>query len=425
MAQRHPDTAQTPAGPTAGGLPDREAGAVLAQYLRGEATTFLRALAPREGEGGRAPEDAAETGRRMRRSARRIAGTLHTFGSLTDPGWAEPLRSELGWLTDLLGREHRYASRLGRLIGALQRLASVEDAGGVAAAPVPADDDLGLWLPVPGAPDPATAQSPEPPREHPGGRAQAPQRTAASQAAPADVPAEIPQPVPAAAHAAQAAGAFAAPRPAQRGGAEGGPLAVGAARAGALLERQLTLARTRAHSAALQAMGSARFHALVDSVAVLASEVPLSPAARGPADAVLPLLAEQAHVRLVEAAAALPLPRARHPYNGGTLHTALAGAAPAERQDAGWDRLRVLLRLRRYAQEVFPYDGGESAALLACAARVLEQHRDAARAAAAVTAAARTPRIAPATAYALGVLHADQRLEVEAARYAFAHLWTR
>jgi anti-sigma-K factor RskA len=42
-----------------------------------------------------------------------------------------------------------------------------------------------------------------------------------------------------------------------------------------------------------------------------------------------------------------------------------------------------------------------------------------------VTAAARTPRIAPATAYALGVLHADQRQEVEQARFAFVHLWLR
>ncbi|MFE0878836.1 hypothetical protein ACFW4X_28855, partial [Streptomyces smyrnaeus] len=37
--------------------------------------------------------------------------------------------------------------------------------------------------------------------------------------------------------------------------------------------------------------------------------------------------------------------------------------------------------------------------------------------------AAATPRIAPATAYALGVLHADQRHEVEAARFAFGHHW--
>ncbi|WP_431968401.1 CHAD domain-containing protein [Actinacidiphila sp. bgisy160] len=397
----------TPAGLTAGGLPDREAGAVLAPYLREEATAFLRALAPREGELGRPQDDTAESGRRMRRSARRIAGTLHTFGSLTDPGWADPLRAELGWLTDTLGREHRYAARLGRLIGALQRLASAEDAGGIPAAPLPADDDLGLWLPVPTtAPDPAAAAS-EASRERPGGVA------------------EAPEPLTAVARAAANRRSPAPPQATERGAAASGPLAVGAARAGALLERQLTLARTRAHSAALQAMGSSRFHAVVDAVAVLASEVPLSPAARKPAATVLPLLAEQAHARLTEAAAALPLPRARHPYNGETLHAALAGELPTERQDAAWNRVRVLLRLRRYAQEVLAYDDQDSAARLAAAARVLEQHREAAEAAAAVTAAARTPRIAPATAYALGVLHSDQRLEVEAARYAFAHLWTR
>ncbi|MYZ36031.1 CHAD domain-containing protein, partial [Streptomyces sp. SID4917] len=62
-----------------------------------------------------------------------------------------------------------------------------------------------------------------------------------------------------------------------------GTLTVGASRAGALLDRQLTLARTRAHSAALQALGSSRFHAVADAVAVLASEVPLGPLAAAPA----------------------------------------------------------------------------------------------------------------------------------------------
>ncbi|MEU0132006.1 metal-binding protein, partial [Streptomyces sp. NPDC006289] len=44
-------------------------------------------------------------------------------------------------------------------------------------------------------------------------------------------------------------------------------------------------------------------------------------------------------------------------------------------------------------------------------------------AASAAAEAARTPRIAPATAYALGVLHADQRHEVEAARAVFREAW--
>ncbi|MFF5670102.1 CHAD domain-containing protein [Streptomyces hygroscopicus] len=149
----------------------------------------------------------------------------------------------------------------------------------------------------------------------------------------------------------------------QRAGAEeearGGALTVGAARAGALLERQLTLARTRAHTAALEALGSSRFHAVADSVALLASEVPLDEAnAARPARQVLPPLAELAGRRLAEAVEALPLGRAGHPYNAdalvhGLAATPAADAPPAsERQDAPWHQVRHLLRMRRYALEV-------------------------------------------------------------------------
>ncbi|MBP8538280.1 CHAD domain-containing protein [Streptomyces sp. MK37H] len=265
----------------------------------------------------------------------------------------------------------------------------------------------------------------------------------------------------------------------QRAGAEeearGGALTVGAARAGALLERQLTLARTRAHTAALEALGSSRFHAVADTVALLASDVPLDEAnAARPAGQVLPPLAELANRRLAEAVEALPLVRAGHPYNAealvhGLAATPAADAPPAsERQDAPWHQVRHLLRLRRYALEVLDQawqqpDGASgpngsgpggsgpggsgpggsgpggsgpggsgpvdaepplSVRLLA-AGQALERHRDAAEAAAAAAAAARTPRIAPATAYALGVLHADQRHEVEAARFAFGRIWRR
>jgi hypothetical protein len=41
------------------------------------------------------------------------------------------------------------------------------------------------------------------------------------------------------------------------------------------------------------------------------------------------------------------------------------------------------------------------------------------------SAAARTPRIAPATAYPLGALHADQRHEVAAARFVFQQYWRK
>ncbi|MCX4526611.1 MULTISPECIES: CHAD domain-containing protein [unclassified Streptomyces] len=192
--------------------------------------------------------------------------------------------------------------------------------------------------------------------------------------------------------------------PAPRGGTAGA-LTVGSARAGALLERQLTLARTRAHSATLQALGSSRFHAVADAVAVLASEVPLDAvAARGRVDEVLIPLAAVAETRLSAAVAALPLP---------------AGTPYSPHEDGAWHEVRRLLRVHRYAREAL----GEDVTRLTAAGHALDRHRDAAEAATASATAARTPRIAPATAYALGVLHADQRHEVESARTTFQDLW--
>ncbi|WP_405530492.1 CHAD domain-containing protein [Streptomyces avidinii] len=195
--------------------------------------------------------------------------------------------------------------------------------------------------------------------------------------------------------------------PAPRGSAgAAGSLTVGSARAGALLERQLTLARTRAHSATLQALGSSRFHAVADAVAVLASEVPLDAvAARGRVTDVLAPLAAVAETRLSAAVSALPPVDAAHPYNAD--------------HDGPWHEVRRLLRVHRYAREAL----GEDVSRPAAAGEALDRHRDAAEAATASAAAARTPRIAPATAYALGVLHADQRHEVEAARLDFHHIW--
>ncbi|PRH77449.1 metal-binding protein [Streptomyces solincola] len=197
------------------------------------------------------------------------------------------------------------------------------------------------------------------------------------------------------------AGGTALPGPRQSAGSGGGreAMAVGAARAGALLERQLTLARTRAHSAALQAFGSSRFHAVADAVALLVSEAPTLPAA-GPLDGP----ARRAERKLLDAVALLPT----GPGVGG------------EPQDLPWHQVRRLLELHRYAREV----RGEEPVLYE-AGRALDRHRDAAEAAQAAATAARTPRIAPATAYALGVLHADQRHEVEAARLAFRRAWRR
>ncbi|MCQ8769068.1 CHAD domain-containing protein [Streptomyces telluris] len=343
MTTKYP-AVRTAAGP-AGLAGAATAGDVLAGYLQTQAVEFLRSLRL-HGESGADADEAGEAARLLRRSARRIAGALYVYRPLTDTDWTDQLRTELVWLSDVLGREHAYAARLARLRGALHRLSGAEGGGG-------------------------------------------------------------------------------------------GGLTVGAARAGALLERQLTLARTRAHSAALQALGTSRFHAVADAAALLASEVPLDPGARGlPAREALPHLAEQAQQRLAEAAEALPLAVAGHPYNAEALAHGLAAAPapdgpPAEgRQDAPWHQVRRLVRLRRYAQEVLDeHEQGEvepslSVRLLG-AGQALDRHRDAAEAAAAAAAAARTPRIAPATAYALGILHADQRHEVEAARFAFGRIWQR
>ncbi|RSN38331.1 hypothetical protein DMH12_38115, partial [Streptomyces sp. WAC 04229] len=145
-------------------------------------------------------------------------------------------------------------------------------------------------------------------------------------------------------------------------------------------------------------------------------------------------LATAAEDRLTDAVAALPLVTAGSPYNAQALVHGLSPDPSPHPQDAPWHQVRLLLRLHRYALEVLTGEAtGPTAGTdadddcadvrLLAAGEALDRHRDASEAAAAAAQAARTPRIAPATAYALGVLHADQRHEVEAARYAFQHSW--
>ncbi|MET9145055.1 CHAD domain-containing protein [Streptomyces sp. NPDC004042] len=403
MAQQHLDPTENPTAAEPGGGGGADA---LAAYLRAQATEFLRALRlHREaGPAAGAGEEAAEAARALRRSARRISGSLHTFRGALDETWAEELRPELAWLSGTLAREHACQARLDRLLAALHRLSGPAGPAGFPAA--------------------ATAG---------GGRADL-----AAAGRSAAVPGTRTAP------AGGGAVGLQAPAPA----ADRGSLTVGAAKAGALLDRQLTLARTRAHSTALQALGSSRFHAVADKVAVLASDVPLTPAAH---TTDLRALAAAAEERLADAVAALPLVTAGSPYNAEALIHGLSPDPAPHPQDAPWHQVRLLLRLHRYAQEALrgglpadgPYspDGTDSpdaldapdtgadgagagaGARLPAAGRALDRHRDASEAAAAAASAARTPRIAPATAYALGVLHADQRHEVEAARFVFQQSW--
>jgi hypothetical protein len=161
---------------------------------------------------------------------------------------------------------------------------------------------------------------------------------------------------------------------------------------------------------------------VADSVALLASEVPLVPAA---ATADLRPPAASAEERLTDAVAALPLVTAGHPYNAEALVHGLSPDPAPHPQDGPWHQVRLLLRLHRYAREVLYGPEAAVDVRLLAAGEALNRHRDASEAAAAAAAAARTPRIAPATAYALGVLHADQRHEVEAARFAFQQSWQK
>lgn len=391
MAQRHPD----PTHPAAGPVP----AAALERHLRARATEFLRALrAHREAGAGAATGESAEAARALRRSARRLSAGLHTFQPLLDRDWAQALSPELAWVSGTLAVEHGCTARLERLLLALHRLSGAPVFPGQAATASGARTAPAVSAPAAvagGSPAPA---GPPPARPGP----DAPARTATTTTA--------------------------AP-PAVLTGADRGHLTVGAAKAGALLDRQLTLARTRAHSTALQALGSSRFHAVADQVAVLASEVPLAP---GAAHADLRPPAAAARDRLTDAVAALPLVTAGSPYNAAALIHGLSPDPAPHPQDAPWHQVRLLLRLHRYAREVLHSgaDGPTRAAApaavdaaLRAAGEALDRHRDAAEAAAAAAQAARTPRIAPATAYALGVLHADQRHEVEAARYAFQRCW--
>ncbi|WP_150130576.1 CHAD domain-containing protein, partial [Streptomyces sp. 150FB] len=114
------------------------AGEVLAGYLHTRAGDFLRSLRLYS-ESGSDTVAAEQAARALRGSARRIGGSLHTYRALLDPGWADQLRTELGWLSGTLAQEHACTARLHRLVTALARLSGLAPVAPVAlsvAAPV-------------------------------------------------------------------------------------------------------------------------------------------------------------------------------------------------------------------------------------------------------------------------------------------------
>lgn len=90
----------------------------------------------------------------------------------------------------------------------------------------------------------------------------------------------------------------------------------GAPKARALLDRQLTLARTRAHSSVLQELRSSRLHALADRMTLLVGEAPLQASAGGRAGELLPVQAAVAFGALGQLVQGLPLHRAATAYQG-------------------------------------------------------------------------------------------------------------
>lgn len=129
---------------------------------------------------------------------------------------------------------------------------------------------------------------------------------------------------------------------------------VGAPKARALLDRQLTLARTRAHSTVLQELRSARLHALADRMTLLVAEAPLAESAGGRAGTVLLPQAGAAFTALVLGAQQLPLQRAATPYGGDGLRrlASVPHPLPAQGQEVPkargrWTRTRRWRRTTR------------------------------------------------------------------------------
>ncbi len=388
VAQRHPDPAD-----------------VLARHLRARATEFLRAL--RLNRGAATPEDSAEAARALRRAARRISAGLYTFQPALDPAWSQRLGPELAWVSGTLSQEDACTTRLTRLQDALHHLSGPaaptppRPAGQCPALPVcpfpptpPRRRRPGPRPPCPAPRPPPARPGPSPP--HPAAPPPRPPpfrpRTAGApshrvpKADPAPPPAAFPWP-------------WAPPKP---------PLSWSGSSPSP--GRGRTPPRCRRSGPRGSTPSPIRWPCWPVRCRWRAgpriSSCGRSPRPRG-------------------SGSWTPWPRCRWSPRGvrTTRRRWCTACHPTRPAPAGrpWHQVRLLLRLHRYAQEVLdPAAGGDPR--LRAAGEALDRHRDAAEAAAAAQAA-RTPRIAPATAYALGVLHAGQRHEVEAARYAFQRAW--
>jgi CHAD domain-containing protein len=181
--------------------------------------------------------------------------------------------------------------------------------------------------------------------------------------------------------------------------------AIAARRARHLLQRRVGRELDQARGASLVALGSPRYRCLADRLSMLAEDLPVTAAAELPCARALP-------------------PQVLAAYR--QLDDAVARLEPTT-PDQAWHEAGRLARHGRYAAELCePVFGSPARGLTRQLGRVTEilgRHQDAAAAARAARAVATTPRIAPATSFALGVLHASERAAVASARRDLGDVW--
>ena len=184
----------------------------------------------------------------------------------------------------------------------------------------------------------------------------------------------------------------------------------GAARARTLLTRILDRDRTTAHGASTAALVAPSFHALADRMATLARDVPLTALADLPCVQVLPALIAEPYRRLLSAVSGLPDPLAADDpgVDDQWLDALLAAEAALHAAEMG----------RPVGLAVLGHTSSELVVSLEVVTAALRDQQDAVLAATCVHRAADTPRIAAATGYALGRLHAEQRMAVLRSRCA-------
>jgi CHAD domain-containing protein len=179
----------------------------------------------------------------------------------------------------------------------------------------------------------------------------------------------------------------------------------GARRARHLIQRRLGRELSQVHADTVVALTSPRYRTLADRLSVLGEDLPTSSIGWQPCRDALPPAVLGIYRKL-----SLSVER-------------LDPAGP----DEEWHQTQILARHGRDAAEFCAPVFGQPARMLGRqlerVTEILGRHQDAALAAQEAHAAAATPRIAPSTSFALGVLHATERAAVASARRDLTDVW--